>query len=677
MARRYALIAWFAVAALMGGLPVAAAGEGMRVLSHEPLRKLAASASGDTLRFEAYGRQFDLRLRRNARLHFVDAVRVPGVEVLEGSVDGAPRSWVRLTRTPVGLFGMIFDGNDYYAVEPASSLSKSAVGPLAASGNAPVIFRLKDTLLPPGEASCGTISIHEVLAGRASQTAQQALQALSAGLEMQAAGAPTRQIDIAMLGDFEFSQLSLGGLTPEAVVAARMNVVDGIFSMQVGVRLNVTSVTIFRDAADPFTDTLVPNTLLTEVGTYRTNSAVQRARGLTHLLTGRNLEGSTVGIAYVGALCSRDFGAGLSMANLSATNAALVIAHELGHNFGAFHDGEAGRVCEATLQTFLMAPRINNSDQFSPCSLESIAAALSNASCVTALNVPDASLSLPAGGSRLRGTAFDYTLTVRSSGALTVEGVAVRLNLPASLTINSSSIAGGGGCTAGVSNSLDCPIGSLAAGTDRSITVNLSAQQSGPLTVSAVVSASNDAVASNNGTQTSFTITPSADLDVQLSASPGSFNPGGSTQVTATVRHLDGDAAADARLTVTAPPDVTISAIGANTLGCTLQAGAVSCTTVALASGASGTVALTVGAATLGSRTLNAAITASIGDPVSGNNAAAANIDVVASPASSGGGGGGGALDPIWLALLLLLVALAAARRSGWVSGTAVAKYRR
>jgi hypothetical protein len=36
-------------------------------------------------------------------------------------------------------------------------------------------------------------------------------------------------------------------------------------------------------------------------------------------------------------------------------NTSGIAAHELGHNFNAPHDGEAG-ACATTAQTFLMAP---------------------------------------------------------------------------------------------------------------------------------------------------------------------------------------------------------------------------------------------------------------------------------------------------------------------------------
>jgi hypothetical protein len=61
---------------------------------------------------------------------------------------------------------------------------------------------------------------------------------------------------------------------------------------------------------------------------------------LKHLFTGKNLEGSTVGIAYIGTACAfpaRAFG--ISQA-LQYDGTIGVFTHELGHNFGASHDSQ-------------------------------------------------------------------------------------------------------------------------------------------------------------------------------------------------------------------------------------------------------------------------------------------------------------------------------------------------
>jgi hypothetical protein len=84
-------------------------------------------------------------------------------------------------------------------------------------------------------------------------------------------------------------------------------------------------------------------------------------------------------------LCDGNYSSSLSANIISTTEGALITAHELGHSFNAVHDGVAG-VCASTPQTYLMAPTINFNNQFSACSLTSIAAKAQTASCVQSVS---------------------------------------------------------------------------------------------------------------------------------------------------------------------------------------------------------------------------------------------------------------------------------------------------
>ena len=70
---------------------------------------------------------------------------------LQGTVEGASGSWVRITRSASGWRGMVFDGQELYAIEAAQDLAGSTVEPLNATGAAPVGLSARRRVLPPDE----------------------------------------------------------------------------------------------------------------------------------------------------------------------------------------------------------------------------------------------------------------------------------------------------------------------------------------------------------------------------------------------------------------------------------------------------------------------------------------------------------------------------------------------
>jgi len=248
------------------------------------------------------------------------------------------------------------------------------------------MYRFADALMPLGAASCGTLPDESGSSASDQTSARATYEALASELITQSAPAPTRRLVVSVIADHQFADTI--GDDPEGAIVARMNIVDGIFSAQVGVKIALAPITVLRYAADPFTATSVPTDLLAEVSRYRGRSG-PLATGVTHLITGRSLAGTIVGIAYLGSVCSGDTAVSLSVGTLSTTESALIAAHELGHNFNAPHDGQPG-ACATTPQTFLMAPRINFSNQFSACSLRQIAATAAGAQCLTDIAPPPA-----------------------------------------------------------------------------------------------------------------------------------------------------------------------------------------------------------------------------------------------------------------------------------------------
>jgi hypothetical protein len=251
--------------------------------------------------------------------------------------------------------------------------------------------------------------------------------------------------------------------------------------------------------------------------------------GVTHLMTGRNLDGNTVGIAYMGSVCRGDTAASLSAGSHSTMMSALIAAHELGHNFNAPHDGEAG-ACSSTPQTFLMAPTINMSSQFSSCSLQQMQTRIQTAQCLTPYVPPDVDLSVPSGQiGTVVDQAFTATFSVQAMGDDPSNNVATSVTLPAGVTVESATVAGGT-CTWGA-GTVSCQMGTLSPTDKKDVNLQLKASVAGASAIAASVTSSNDSDESNN----SATITANASMTaaapvtqpVVVSAESGSEGGGG------------------------------------------------------------------------------------------------------------------------------------------------------
>jgi hypothetical protein len=502
---------------------VALAAAPYKVLNHEAIRIEARKlgAGRQHLSLAAFGKQFELSLRPNDSIQAAVPGSRPDIQPLAGTLDGLTGSWVRITRTRAGWRGMLFDGQELYAIEPVGDIAEALVQPHSDSPTEPVMYRLADTLMTVGTGFCATVdapgspadgstpsgpgaATAGAGAGAPSSkrvSAARVFDAVAADLSGTATQYPTKRLVTGVIADYEFSQAFAD---PQGAIIARMNIVDGIFSSQVGVKIALAPVTVISTPNEPFTTT-VPSDLLSQLRTYRGSHASQSSLGVTHLMTGRNLDGDIVGISYQGAICSGDISAGLSEGWHSTTMSALIAAHELGHNFNAPHDGVPG-ACASTPQTYLMSPTINGSNQFSDCSLQQIQARIQSAQCLTQYNPPDVSVMAE---STMVGagvnSSFGVSLLVNALGDDASSDVSATVTIPANLTVQSATVAGTA-CTHSP-GSVSCSIGALTSGETREIELQLTAAASGTSSLSFAVTSTNDSNTSNDSGTVTANIT--------------------------------------------------------------------------------------------------------------------------------------------------------------------------
>ncbi len=287
----------------------------------------------------------------------------------KGIIKGNTNSWVRLTISDKGMNGAYYDGTSIQFIEQVKNIRDDLVDQdllsnLPEQSDALVIFNASDI---QHSGVCGLD--HSNQAGLTGFNYQAFVDEL---VDLTSAAA-NKNIDVAIVSDTEFNAATGGaGLN---TMLSEMNIVDGIFSEQLGLQLTVDSAAALTDNAN-MTSTNA-ETLLGQLGVYA-NTQIGNP-GLAHLFTGKDLNGSTIGIAYVGAACT-SFGIGVTQRFGSLT--ALVAAHEFGHNMGAPHDNQNGSACAGTPGNFLMNPSINGSDTFSNCSITQMQNYIQRASCI-------------------------------------------------------------------------------------------------------------------------------------------------------------------------------------------------------------------------------------------------------------------------------------------------------
>ncbi|MGB0910855.1 MAG: M12 family metallo-peptidase [Nitrospirales bacterium] len=489
-------------------------------------------SSAWTWSFESFGKSFDLILESNDRLLAKLSRRqrkkvVGSHQLYRGKIDGIDQSWVRLTRTGKKWYGMIWDGYELYVIDPMSVMEPALPGFSLSHSSAHGIYRLSDTRQLEA-ATCGLG--HSGMPSKSMNNYGALVQELQERVSAGAAG-PLLNIDMTVVADVEFShtQQQTFNTSTNAAVIARINVVDGIFSEQVGVQINLVEIQELSDNGSlTSTD---PLTLLRQFGALTSSNTFDHP-GVAQLFTGRKLNGNTVGIAYLNSLCSSRFGVGVSEVRGGGTIRALVVAHELGHNFGAPHDNQSGSICESTPGTFLMNPIINGSDQFSQCSITEMQPALQNASCISVINFDQSDLQMTLPNSQLEsnmGVSFEYTTNVRNIGSGSATNVEVVVTVPTQLSVLNTSV-NDGSCASNGNGQITCDLADVPSQATRSFTLTLQGSTVGQFSIHAVVSASNDQDSSNNvGNQVVNIINVNEDFPaIFMNFQPGAASvPGG------------------------------------------------------------------------------------------------------------------------------------------------------
>ncbi len=405
-----------------------------------------------------------------------------------GAIAALPDSWARVSRIGDRWQGIVSVYGTLYVIDQPAYESMPSAQAASVTAPAQALADFADDM-----GGCG-VAAHDA------ETGASIVSIMESGVAQEVAFSSfcAAQVDgLCILPEIEFAFdsdfQSLYGANTAAQATSLINTAEGFFRRDRaeadgnnGMNMAFDAITVNFLSSELFSTTTNASSFLSDIRTKKANSQIpfiKNSRALLHVVTGRSFDGSTAGIAFVDAMCNSDgFGVGTTSVVGSTTLTAVVMAHEIGHNLGSFHDGDSANSAIAGMcasGTHIMSASVSSSfSGFSACSVTQMV------NTVEALASPSQCFNYPADiaissvvspTSANVGDTFNvsYMVSVVATGFQQVSQVILTgtSNVGARFT---SVTANGNACTIGINagyenTSYSCTVNNPGAG----ITINI------------------------------------------------------------------------------------------------------------------------------------------------------------------------------------------------------------
>ncbi len=281
----------------------------------------------------------------------------------QGYVNGVQADLTALTVAEDFLYGFVEQGTQTFYIEPLRYFVPNA------ADNAFIIYETADVIKDDSN-KCAAIELDSQKKKHQPQVSPEEED----GAKMMNGECYTVQLAIA--SDFSMFQ-KFGGVSgvENHTVGVMNNVAtdyDNAFADEIQFDI-VEQYIVTNSGGDPWSSSNDASTLLSSFRSWGP-SGFSNTHDLGQLWTNRNFNGSTVGIAYVGAVCSNFRYQCLQDFSSTAWSLRVLVSHETGHNFNCPHD--------ASGSPHIMAPAVNNTDSWSSNSVNTVNSYLNTISCL-------------------------------------------------------------------------------------------------------------------------------------------------------------------------------------------------------------------------------------------------------------------------------------------------------